>query len=82
MNGRGQVIFLAFMLGVSFFAIGLAIAPAIVSSVVDARSVASCSSATDISVKIFCSLVDIIAPYVIATIMGLAGMIVGGRIAR
>ena len=82
MNDRGQVIFLAFMLGVSFFAIGLAIAPAIVSSVASAQTVASCSSATDVQMKIFCNLIDVVAPYTIATIMGLAGMIVGGRIGR
>ena len=78
---KGQMIFLSLMLGLTFFLIGLMIAPAISNSISNGRTTMDCSNTSiDTSQKINCTAFDLVLPYVIATIFGLAGGLVGATI--
>lgn len=82
-NKKGQIIFLSLMLGLTFFLIGLMIAPAISNSIASGRSIMDCSNTSiDTSQKINCTVFDLVLPYVVAVIFGLAGGLIGSTIQR
>lgn len=80
-NKHGQAIFLSFMLAVTFFFIGLMIAPVISSSADIGRSAMDCTnSSIATSQKVSCTLIDLVTPYTVATIFALAGLLVGALV--
>lgn len=82
-NKRGQTVFLSLMLAITFFIIGLMIAPAISNSVTNGRSNMDCSNTSiDTSQKINCTTYDLVLPYTIAVIFGLGGGLLGAVIRR
>lgn len=78
-SNRGQAIFLSLMLAITFFLIGLAVAPVIINSASNGQTTMSCSTDTNTSTQINCTLIDLVAPYTIAVIFGLAGGLIGAR---
>lgn len=81
MNVRGQAIFLSFMLAITFFFIGLIIAPAITKSTNSSRDIMDCGNTSiDTSQKINCTLMDLGSPYTVAIIFGLAGGLIGAKV--
>lgn len=81
MNKRGYAIFFAFMMGIVFFLLGMALAPALKDVTTEARndSQLDCSniSISDQN-KAICTQIDIFQPLYVGVIMGLAGLILGG----
>jgi len=81
MNKKGFAIIISFMLGIVLFWLALVFAPAYKPVIVDAMSQANCS-ATDLTYQQqgFCTTLDAMLPFFIATIMGIAGIIIGGSL--
>jgi len=83
MNKRGQVIFVMLMLGVVFFILGMAIAPALVNTVDESLDdpMLNCSTTTDAQTKAVCSSMEANKLYV-GIVFGLAGVLLVGVIIR
>jgi len=79
MNKRGATILLVLMLGVLFFLVGMALAPALNETTAEARADTglNCSTTTDSQTKAICTSIDIQQLY-IGLIFGLAGLVMGG----
>lgn len=81
MNLRGQTIFLAFMLAIVFFFLGLMIAPVLIHSVGAGRDVMDCNnSSITTSQKINCTAYDLVAPYIIGLLFAFGGGLIGSKI--
>jgi hypothetical protein len=76
MNKKGIAAFYFFMIGIVFFLLGLALAPALVDTSGEAQTELDCTnnsiSNQDMSV---CYQIDSIPPLYVGVIFGLAGMI-------
>jgi len=81
MNKRGFGIFFLLMMGVVFFILGLALAPALKDTVQESTNVSyldcSNSSISDQN-KAVCTSLEIMTPAYIGVIFGLAALILGG----
>lgn len=81
MNKRGQTIFYMMMMGVVFFLLGLALAPALHETVSEQTDsvLLNCSN-TSISDqnKAVCTSLDILPTAFFMVLMGLAGILIGG----
>ena len=81
-NKKGQMgMFFLFMIGVVMFIIGLSLSSVLVSSNNQVRTNMDCSNTTiSTDRKVTCGVVDVIAPLVIGTIFGLAGLAFGAKL--
>lgn len=76
----GFTLFISLMLGILFFVIGLAIAPALNDTINQARldpSINCTNSSISNQNKAICTQMDIMPPVFIGVIFGLAGMLIG-----
>jgi hypothetical protein len=82
MNKRGQTIFVALMLGVVCFWLGLTLAKPFSEVVNEARAEGqlNCSTVTEYQDKANCVVVDSLLPLLIGTIFGIGGFFIGGRL--
>lgn len=82
-NKKGSAAFVMLMLGIVFFVLGLALAPALKDVVTDSRSTAELNC-TDPAVlanqqsHAICTQIDIFQPLFIGLLFGLAGLLIGG----
>lgn len=82
MNKRAQgTIFFLLMMGVVFFLLGLALAPALTQTVDEQMDNLNCSTTTDDQTKAVCTSLDMEKLF-IAVIFGLAGVLLAGVIVR
>lgn len=82
MNKRAQgTIFFLLMMGVVFFLLGLALAPALTQTVDEQMDSLNCSTTTDDQTKAVCTSLDMEKLF-IAVIFGLAGVLLAGVIVR
>lgn len=81
MNKKAQAnIFVALMLGILFFLVGLAVAPALTEVSDEARSSSNldcANSSISDQDKAICVQVDVMTPFFVGIIFGLAGLLIG-----
>jgi hypothetical protein len=78
MNKRGSAFFVYFMLGIVFFLLGLALAPALTQTTGEAQTELDCSNESISNQnKAVCYQTDSMAPLFIGAIFGFAGIILG-----
>lgn len=85
MNKRGLAVFVALMLGIVFFILGLALSPALVDVATESMTQLDCTNAgNNISNynKGVCTQIDFFAPLFMGTLFGLAGILIGGLATR
>lgn len=81
MNSKGQYgIFFPFMIGITMFILGFALAPALVTNAANVMGVLACSTTTVTATKIVCGIVDVSAPWIVGLIMGLGGLALGAKL--
>lgn len=87
MNGKGQVFFFTFMLGITVLILALALAPAVKQSVDTSRGnstadivAMNCTSTDDLFMKGACVLEDMTLPYFIIGLVALGGAIIGAKV--
>ena len=84
MNKRGQTVFFLLMIGVVFFILGLALTPILTNAVSESTSSSelNCSNVSSLSDqdRANCTSCDIMPFLFFGTILGLAGILVGGII--
>jgi len=84
MNKRGQTVFFLLMIGVVFFILGLALTPILTNAVSESTSTSelNCSNVSSLSDqdRANCTSWDIMPFLFFGTILGLAGILVGGII--
>lgn len=83
LNKKGSSIFISFMLGIVFFILGMALAPAIVQASAESMLDLNCTtnylvndSVTNQN-KAVCTQLDLFAPLFTGILFGLGGMLVG-----
>jgi len=82
MNKKGQAtIFFILMIGVVFFILGIALAPALTQTVDGSTSDLNCSTTTDDQTKAVCTSMEMHKLFV-GVIFGLAGVILTGVAVR
>ncbi len=75
MNKKGIAVFIYFMMGVLFFVLGLALAPALTENSDEVREDLDCSNESISNQnKAICYQVDVISPVFIGVIFGIAGI--------
>lgn len=80
MNKKAQTgLFLTMMIGIVLFILGFALAPALVNNSSQVMVNMGCSENPETWLHITCTLVDIVAPWVIGLIMCLAGLAFGAK---
>jgi len=77
MNKKAQIsIFVYFMIGVIFFVLGMALAPALTQTSNEAQTELDCTnSSISNENKAICYQVDVIPPFYIGILFGLSGII-------
>ena len=83
MNKKGQIFppFLLFMIGVIIFLIAFQLAGPLVKSSTQVQSGMDCgNSSISTNQKISCTTVDIVAPFIIAFLLGIGGMAFSARL--
>jgi predicted permease len=86
MNGKGQVVLYALMIGMCIFVLGLALIFPVKQATDNARDTAAnggmdCSNSSISSyTKAACLVSDATQPYFIATVLALGGAVVGARL--
>ena len=76
MNKKGSAIFVYLMVGVLFFILGLALAPALTQTTGEAQTDLNCSSATISNQdKAVCYQMDSLTPFFTAILFGLGGLV-------
>lgn len=71
---------LVLMLAVTFFWLGMALAPALLQSLGETQVNANCATVTDVFQQGNCTLLDLQGPLFIGVIFALAGAILGGQL--
>jgi hypothetical protein len=81
-NKRGQTIFVALMLGIVCFWLGLTLATPFSQVISDAKGEGqlNCSTVTSYQDKANCVVVDSLLPLFIGTVFGIGGFFIGGRL--
>lgn len=78
MNNKGAAVLVYFMLGVVFFILGMALAPALTQTTGEGRTQLDCSnSSISNQDKAVCTQLDSIPPFFVGLVFGLAGIIIG-----
>lgn len=79
---KGQTgFFFLFMIGVTMFILGFALATPLVTTSNEVRANMDCGNQSiDISKKVTCGVLDIIAPWFVGVVLALAGMAIGAKI--
>lgn len=81
MSKKGTAIFFLFMIGVTLFIVGFKLGGVLTSSTNLVQSNLNCtSSSLDVSQKVNCGIVDIIAPFITGVILATAGMVIGAKV--
>jgi hypothetical protein len=80
MNKKAQVAFVALMLGIICFVLGMALANPLKVIVAESRGVDyyNCSNSTSQQAQAYCTQLDMIQPLYVGIILGLAGMLLAG----
>lgn len=79
MNKRGQV-FYFFMIGVIIFLLTFSLASSLIKNSDKVRVDMDCSNASiDTTQKISCTTVDLVAPFILAILVGLGSMVLLAR---
>lgn len=79
----GQTLFVAFMLGVVCFILGLALGKPMTDVVTDSMTQLDCSNSTITDqTKAVCTSLDLFVPLMTGLIFGLAGLLIGGLAVR
>jgi hypothetical protein len=80
MNKKGQV-FYFFMIGVIIFLLTFSLASSLIKNSDKVRVDMQCSNASiDTTQKISCTTVDLVAPFILAVLVGLAGMVLLAKV--
>lgn len=82
MNRKGQFIsfFFLLMMGIVLFILGFALAPVLVTNSTAVMGFIGCSTTSDVSEKIICTTIDMVAPFVTGVIFGLGGIVIGAKL--
>lgn len=79
MNKKGLAVFVAFMLAIVFFVLGMALAPPIKQTVSESMLQLDCSnSSISNQDKAVCTQLDFYTPLFTGVMFGLAGFLLGG----
>jgi hypothetical protein len=79
-NKRGGTFLLVLMLSVTFFILGLALAPPLTQLVNEKLIEQSCTTATDSFIRGGCLLMDLITPAFVGVVFGVAGALIGAKV--
>ena len=81
MNNRGQFQpFFLLMVGIIIFILAFSFASPLINSSIQIQSDMNCSTATDYTDKIPCTIADLSTPFIIAIIIGLGGTAITAKL--
>ena len=75
MNKKGSAFFVYMMMGVLFFVLGMALAPALTDTSNEARTELNCSITNDSNYKAVCYQIDSMSPFYVGILFSLGGLI-------